>query len=54
MEAQNIWVFMEKWEGPNDWTRAVIVPLYKGKSGKDKTKNYTGITVLSTPGKVPV
>ena len=37
---------------PQDWMKAVIVPLYKGKGSKEECKNYRGISLLSVPGKV--
>ena len=37
---------------PNDWMRAIIVPIYKGKGDRNECKNYRGISLLSTPGKV--
>ena len=37
---------------PNDWMRAIIVPIYKGKGDRSKCKNYRGISLLTIPGKV--
>ena len=37
---------------PNDWMRAIIVPIYKGKGDRSECKNYRGISLLSIPGKV--
>ena len=37
---------------PKDWSRAVIVPLYKGKGDKGNCRNYRGISLLSVVGKV--
>lgn len=42
----------EKESVPEDWRKAVIVPLYKGKGSKEECKNYRGISLLSIPGKV--
>jgi len=36
---------------PEDWGKAVIVPIYK-KNDKTVCENYRGISLLSTPGKV--
>ncbi len=42
------------WEGgvPADWTKAIIVPIYKGKGRRGEGGNYRGISLLSVPGKV--
>ena len=37
---------------PNDWVRAIVVPLYKGKGDRNDCKNYRGISLLSIPDKV--
>ena len=37
---------------PNDWVRAIIVPLYEGKGDRNDCKNYRQIGLLSIPGKV--
>ena len=37
---------------PDDWTKAILVPIYKGKGSKDDCGNYRGISLLSIPGKV--
>lgn len=42
----------EKGVVPEDWKKAVIVPLYKGKGAKGDCKNYRGISLLSIVGKV--
>ena len=36
---------------PNDWMRAIIVPIYKGEGDKNECKNYRGVSLLSIPGK---
>ena len=38
---------------PEDWRRAVIVPVHK-KGSKVKCENYRGISLLSIPSKVYV
>ena len=37
---------------PQDWTKATIVPVYKGKGDKSECGSYRGISLLSIPGKV--
>ncbi len=37
---------------PEDWRRAIIVPLYKGKGKREECNNYRGISLLSVPGKI--
>jgi hypothetical protein len=37
---------------PFEWRSAIIIQLFKGKSEKKECKKYTGISLLSTPGKV--
>jgi len=37
---------------PDDWTKGIILPFYKGKGSRQECKNYRGITLLSCPGKV--
>ncbi len=37
---------------PQDWSKAAIVPMYKGKGDKSECGNYRGISLLSIPGKV--
>ncbi len=39
-------------EVPDDWKKAIIVPLYKGKGSRSECSSYRGITLLSVPGKV--
>ncbi len=43
------------WDGgvmPADWTKAIIVPVYKGKGRRGKCGSYRGISLLSVPGKI--
>ena len=46
----NVCVLEEK--VPNDWMRAVIVPIWKRKGDRRDGKNYRGISLLIIPGKV--
>ncbi len=43
---------MEKQRVPDDWKKAIIVPLYKGKGSRSECSRYRGISLLSVPGKV--
>ena len=48
-EVFNACVLVEKI--PNDWMRAIIIPIYKGKGDRSECKNYREISLLSIPGK---
>ena len=37
---------------PPDWKRGLVVPIWKGKGGRQDCNNYRGITLISVPGKV--
>ncbi len=37
---------------PADWTKAIIIPVYKGKGRRGECGSYRGISLLSMPGKV--
>ncbi len=37
---------------PEDWRKAIVVPLYKGKGNREESNNYRGISLLSVPGKI--
>ncbi len=37
---------------PEDWRKAIIVLLYKGRSNREECSNYRGISLLSVPGKI--
>ena len=37
---------------PTDWTKGLIVPIWKGKGDRQDCSNYRGVTLLSVPGKV--
>ncbi len=39
-------------EVPDQWKKAVIVPLHEGKGNKEECNNYRGISLLSMPGKI--
>ncbi len=41
-----------KGEVPDDWKKAIIVPLYKGKGSRSECSSYRVISLLSVPGKV--
>ncbi len=36
---------------PDDWKKAIIVPLYKGKGSRSECSCYRVISLLSVPGK---
>ncbi len=42
----------KKGEVPDDWKKAIIVPLDKGKGSRSECRSYRGISLLSVPGKV--
>ena len=49
------WIYDLAWkqrEVPDEWRRAVIVPLHKGKGSKSECNNYRVISLLSVPVKV--
>ena len=37
---------------PTDWTRGLVVPVWKRKDDRQDCNNYRGVTLLSVPGKV--
>ncbi len=37
---------------PEDWRKAIIVPIYKGKGKREECNSYRGISLLSVPGKI--
>ncbi len=39
-------------EVPDDWKKAIIVPLYKSKGNRNECGSYRGISLLSVPVKV--
>ena len=42
----------EKCIVPDDWIKAIIIPIYKGKGDRKECGSYRGISLLSIPGKV--
>ncbi len=38
-------------EVPDDWKKAIIVPLYKSKGSRSECSSYRGISILSVPEK---
>ncbi len=42
----------KKGEVPDDWKKAIIVLLYKGKGSRSECNSYRGISLLNVPGKV--
>ncbi len=50
-----VWICNRAWEQcevPEDWRKAIIVPLYKGKGKREECNNYRGISLLSVQGKI--
>ncbi len=50
-----MWVCNLAWEQskvPEDWRKAIIVPLYKGKGKRKECNNYMGISLVSVAGKI--
>ena len=43
---------MESGVVPEDWKAVCIVPVFKGKGDRRDCANYTGISILSIPGKI--
>ncbi len=43
---------LEQGRVPEAWSKAIIVPLYKGKGKREECNNYRGISLLSVPGKI--
>ena len=39
-------------EVPDEWRKAIIVPLHLGKGSKDECNNYRGVSLLSVPGRM--
>ncbi len=50
-----MWICNLAWEQskvPEDWRKATIMLLFKGKGNKEGCKSYRGISLLSVPGKI--
>ncbi len=50
-----VWICNLAWEQsrvPEAWSKAIIVPLYKGKGKREECNNYRGISLLSVPEKI--
>ncbi|MCP4268419.1 MAG: hypothetical protein GY777_23060 [Candidatus Brocadiaceae bacterium] len=48
-------IFVMVWEEgrvPGDWTKAIIVPVYKGRGSRNELGNYRGISLYSIAEKV--
>jgi hypothetical protein len=43
---------MNMGNAPDEWRSAIVVQLFKSNGDKKECKNYRGISLLSTPGKV--
>ncbi len=52
MDGQDISTGMGEGGVPAEWTKAIIVPVYKGKGRKGTVGAIKGINLLSIPGKV--
>ncbi len=50
-----VWICNLVWEQsevPEDWRKAIIVPLYTGRGKGEECNNYRAISLLSVPGKI--
>ncbi len=50
-----VWICNLSWEPSKvleDWRKAIIVPLYKGKGNKEECNNSRGLSLLCVPGKI--
>ncbi len=48
-------IYQVAWDGgvvPADWTKAITVPVNKGKGRRGECGSYRGISLLCVPGKV--
>ncbi len=50
-----MWICNLAWKQskvPEEWRKAIIVPLYKGKVSREECNNYRSISLLIVPGKI--
>ncbi len=50
-----MWICNLAWKQskvPEDWRKAIVVPLYKGKGNREECNNYKDTNLLSVPGKI--
>ncbi len=50
-----VWICNLAWEQSRvleAWSKAIIVPFYKGKGKRKECNNYRGISLLNVPGKI--
>ncbi len=52
MDGQDMSSGMGGGRVPEDWTKAIIIPVYKGKGRRGECGSYRGINLLSIPRKV--
>jgi hypothetical protein len=55
MDRSLLQLFRRVWETggvPEDWKKAIVVPIFKNKGSKEECGNYRGISLLSVPGKL--
>ena len=45
-------VFLEEERVPDEWKKAIIIPLFKNKGSKLDCGNYRGISLISVPSKL--
>ncbi len=50
-----MWICNLAWEQskvPEEWRKAIVVLIYKGKGKREVCNSYRGISLLSVPGKI--
>ncbi len=50
-----MWICNLAWEQskiPEDWRKAIFVPLYNGRGNREECNNCKGISLLCVPGKI--